>query len=486
MKKDKTKINKKIYTIIVSIALLVINGIIINFTKIGNLDEIWNFNLAKNFASGMVPYKDFNFIVTPLFPFTVSLFFRIFGTKLIVQRILTYVSLNIMLFLVYKILDKNIDEKIKMFFIICIDYAFINYFYIEYNFLSLILMLIMLHIELKSIDSKTTNGKKKNALIGFLCGLTILTKQTTGIIMILVLSLYNIIFITRKEDLKQSFKNSLIFATTAFVTTIPFIIYLFITKSYLDFIDLCILGIRTFTNTVNLIIPLIGIIVLAIIAIVLKVKKTEDKKTLVFYAYSVIDFIICIPIADKLHLLTACIIPLMFIIYLIYHKINNADKFNYKEIKLYTVIVMLMLIALSGIKITDIKVNSQREKKIQEFKGLYIKRSTRNIIEEVDQYILEEKLKGNEVYILDGASAFFNIPLNIYRKYYDLLLIGNIGIKGEDGIIEDIKNKDNAIYLICEKETTLQNCEKVINFVEENYDHVGELSIFKVYKKPVE
>lgn len=37
-------------------------------------DEIWNFGFAYNIASGMVPYRDFNMVVTPLYNFLAALF----------------------------------------------------------------------------------------------------------------------------------------------------------------------------------------------------------------------------------------------------------------------------------------------------------------------------------------------------------------------------------------------------------------------------
>ena len=37
--------------------------------NLANLDEIWNFNFARNIANGLIPYKDFNMLQTPLLPF---------------------------------------------------------------------------------------------------------------------------------------------------------------------------------------------------------------------------------------------------------------------------------------------------------------------------------------------------------------------------------------------------------------------------------
>ena len=34
---------------------------------VSNLDEIWNFNIAKEIVKGNIPYKDISLITTPLF-----------------------------------------------------------------------------------------------------------------------------------------------------------------------------------------------------------------------------------------------------------------------------------------------------------------------------------------------------------------------------------------------------------------------------------
>ena len=43
-----------------------------------NLDEIWNYGFTHNIYSGLVPYKDFNMVLTPLFPMIMALPFYIF------------------------------------------------------------------------------------------------------------------------------------------------------------------------------------------------------------------------------------------------------------------------------------------------------------------------------------------------------------------------------------------------------------------------
>ena len=56
-------------------------------TNLYSLDEIWNYGFAKNILDGLIPYKDFNMIIPPLFPYITSFVLKIFGQKLLVYHI---------------------------------------------------------------------------------------------------------------------------------------------------------------------------------------------------------------------------------------------------------------------------------------------------------------------------------------------------------------------------------------------------------------
>ena len=65
--KEKTKA-RLIDIAVFGIAILLFLATVLprNFA---NLDEIWNFNFARNIANGLIPYKDFNMLQTPLLTF---------------------------------------------------------------------------------------------------------------------------------------------------------------------------------------------------------------------------------------------------------------------------------------------------------------------------------------------------------------------------------------------------------------------------------
>ena len=53
-----------------------------------NLDEIWNFNFARNVANGLIPYNDFNMVQTSLMAIFNGILLKTFGINLIVFRVI--------------------------------------------------------------------------------------------------------------------------------------------------------------------------------------------------------------------------------------------------------------------------------------------------------------------------------------------------------------------------------------------------------------
>lgn len=65
--KEKTK--AKLIDISFFVIMMLLFAATVLIRNLANLDEIWNFNFARNIANGLIPYKDFNMLQTPLLPF---------------------------------------------------------------------------------------------------------------------------------------------------------------------------------------------------------------------------------------------------------------------------------------------------------------------------------------------------------------------------------------------------------------------------------
>ena len=95
------------------------------------------------------------------------------------------------------------------------------------------------------------------------------------------------------------------------------------------------------------------------------------------------------------------------------------------------------------------------------------------------------KKQDRDVYILDARAALYTIPIDQYNKNYDMFNKGNLGAKGEEGIIEDLKNKKDFQVLILQDKynRNWQTPLKVIEFVKINLKKVGNFGAFDIYEK---
>lgn len=300
------------------------------------------------------------------------------------------------------------------------------------------------------------------------------------------------------------------------------IIYLIYNNALYDFIDYTILGIKTFNNYIpynnlinseNIVIKLISIflpIFIIISTIYLLIKK--NKKLYCLYFYSIASLIVIYPIADNIHFLIG-ITPFLILFYyltinlfkLIFkNKINNINlnkenkleknKNNklYKSnkiilflkelIKAMIFLFFMIYTFASCLMLKNYLHNSEKNHNINHYKYIPISNNLINKINEIDNYILS---KNTDVYILDAEAAIYMISIDRYNKDFDMFLKGNLGSSGEQGQIEKIKNlKSNTKILIKNKKYNLnwQTPTKVIYYIRNNLNKIGEINIFDIYE----
>lgn len=288
-------------------------------------------------------------------------------------------------------------------------------------------------------------------------------------------------------------------------------VYLLVTNSLIDFINYAILGIKTFSNKIaytgllqddNLEIRILAVLIPAsimlnaiilLVARILKRENDEFKNILTILIYSVSIIIVMYPISDKIHFLIGSFIALIGLIYqiyllgkILYRKIRLAQK--YKVYKITTLLIQVSIfvgIAIYGINNLYNYIKVEKNKRIDHYKNIEISEGLIERIDEIDAYISEQENNGKKVYILDAEAAIYMIPLNEYNKDYDMFLKGNIGKDGEQGQIEKIQNRnDKELYLIRNSKlrSNWQTPLNVVNYVRNNLEKIGEISIYEVFK----
>jgi len=513
MKKEKIKEISKDFILFIFIAVMVFSIIAIN--PISNLDEIWNYNTARAITQNLIPYKDISMITTPLLPMITALFLKLIANEVIVSRVLASVLWGGVLFSIFKILKLLIKEENTCLIIIALlGLLFRDCYCIDYNILSLMFSLIILYIELKNIDKPHFENNKTDFLIGILAGLTVCTKQSIGAILAIIVVGYKIIFVQNKKEFIEYLKTAFKRIIGILIPIILVLIYLIVTNSLQDFINYAVLGISTFSNKIpyaklmnndkkeiqilSRIMPFI-LLAMAVLTIVLQNKKKKenigniDNKILTMLIYSLSTIIIMYPISDEIHFLiagTITFIGLAYILYLlgiaIYNKINlQSKKKIYKITSLLISIILIAFIAVRGIENITEYIKQEKNETIEHYKNIQISEYLQERINEIDNFILEQEKENKKVYILDAEAAIYMIPINNYNKDYDMFLKGNIGKDGQEGQIQKIKQKEtNEIILIRKRnlQSNWQTPTEVVNYVRENLEFMGEVSIYEVYR----
>lgn len=513
MKKEKIKAISKDFILFIFIAVMVFSIIAIN--PISNLDEIWNYNTARAITQNLIPYKDISMITTPLLPMITALFLKLIANEVIVSRVLASVLWGGVLFSIFKILKLLIKEENTCLIITALlGLLFRDCYCIDYNILSLMFSLIILYIELKNIDKPHFENNKTDFLIGILAGLTVCTKQSIGAILAIIVVGYKIIFVQNKKEFIEYLKTAFKRIIGILIPIILVLIYLIVTNSLQDFINYAVLGISTFSNKIpyaklmnndkkeiqilSRIMPFI-LLAMAVLTIVIQNKKKKenigniDNKILTMLIYSLSTIIIMYPISDEIHFLiasTITFIGLAYILYLlgiaIYNKINlQSKKKIYKITSLMISIIAIAFIAVRGIENITEYTKQEKNETIEHYKNIQISEYLQERINEIDNFILEQEKENKKVYILDAEAAIYMIPINNYNKDYDMFLKGNIGKDGQEGQIQKIKQKEtNEIILIRKRnlQSNWQTPTEVVNYVRENLEFMGEVSIYEVYK----
>ena len=185
------------------------------------------------------------------------------------------------------------------------------------------------------------------------------------------------------------------------------------------------------------------------------------------------------------------VISIIYIVYSLIHILYSYIKYEKLIfaikvfIQAFSIMVFIIYISYSMTTLKSYIVNLRENQNVNHFKGILIDNDLANRINIVGEYLLEKEKEGKTVYILDSMSAIFTIPMDRYYKNYDIFDIGNFGGKGEDGIIEDLKNTDNLLVLI-RKDGIPKNWQhpyKITDYAIENFEKIDEIDIYDVYEK---
>ena len=480
----KNKKNIKEILLFILIGMFFTSSILIR--RASNLDELWNYNFASNIANGLVPYKDFNMVVTPLLSIIGGMFLTISGKELLIFRSLNIALNTTIIFLMYKIMDKlKIRKYLTLILLFLLTYVYKEYAMFDYNFAVSFVSLIILYLELKDYE---TQKKSYQIIIGVLAGICITLKQTTGIIIGVTLLGYKILDTRNKQEFKQYLKQFTYRIIGLAIPVLIMILYLVVDNAFYDFIDYCILGVSTFSNKIsyftrliknqNILIKILSIMPISLLILLVRYIRKRDKNALVLFALGVATLSVVYPISDESHLIPGILITLIGVGYILNNLINRPGKILERFCYIFIVLFVLYQF-INGIYIYS---KSTKNTQIAHYKGIIMTDSGQEANIKISDYI---KNSDKKVYILDATAAYYMIPIDIYNKNYDMFCLGNFGINGEQGQIENLQKEKGSIKLLIKTEgkaRNWQNPEKVREWIIKNMNKTGQLGGFDIYE----
>lgn len=424
--------------ILIFIIIFIYTGILITYSNADN-DLIWNYGFSYNFANHLLMYKDYNMVITPLYPFLGGILMKILGNNFLIFNLYNTILSTILYYYLYKKYPHTFIPSIILISFILRP---------SYNFLVLFLVLILLNIK-----------EEKDFFIGFILGLLFLTKQS-----FILLILPSIYLITKP---KRLFKRIGAF----FLPCLFFLIYFILTNTFLDFLNYTFLGLFSFSSK-NSFFNLGTIFILSlIIYLFLYYLKTKDIKVLYLITYQIMAY----PIFNTMHIILS-IIPV--IIYFL-DKLVKKKKYNLNYLRYFNYFVSILLIC----PLLSIPLQYFNKDLVEGENALEYKDISRSYLVNKDLF-LKEVPNLNNTYFLMYDAYIYKYLLNNPITSYDLLLNGNLGYNGEERVIDYFNSLDSNTYFVLNRVYTGGQLSKNIDaYIRNHYFKVKDFQEFTLYKK---
>ena len=423
---------------------------------------------ARCINLGMLPYKDFNMLQTPLSAYISALFYKLDNT-IFFLHIVPYTIVNfITVFFSIKIIKlKKEDAPIFPIYLWGVTSAVICN--ALYNTLSAMFWVIGVYIHL---SYKRKNKLYKLALIGFLAGMCFYAKQNTAAYMVAGFGIVFILNWIKKKEKARTIVKEISVLWLSFLATIGAGLLIFWYQGNLnEFFEYAVFPASNFifpylksaadvmTIFLMLFIPLSIIIIAGISA-----KETEIS------VMGIISILIAFPVANIAHLSLSFLF--LFIIFSISFDTRKKTKF--------------FLMWIVSMVYVDMILSMTFYSSIKEIPKVYDKK----IIEYLDNKDV------SKYHIVDAIAGYYSVYYDKYDKYYDLFLSGNLGKKTQTDVIQEtIDNEQGNFFVVrtskykSEDEFTLDvfslNSKNLYEYIQDRCEYVENIDEnYVVYKIP--
>ena len=478
MKKIINKIKEKDIDIILMLIIIITPLIVLTPIEVG--DEIWNFGFVYKMSNGLLPYKDLNIIVTPLFHIIGVAFLKVFGKSLLsfkIYNIVICLTTYFTMFKIFKNLNIKKENSIIYLLLIFLITSGIAVSGANYNLLAIEFVLITILLVVKN--------KQNYIVYGLLIFATALTKQNIGIYLAIGLTGY--ILVNRIDIIKKVFKMYITVCLSG-------IIFLFVLNKIgilYDFYSYTFAGIMEFKNnnftlTIYTVIFLLEILMGMFNVYVINNKKIKIDKSIKnnvvnILVISIPMLLVAYPIFNWFHIMTSFLIMPLSFIYLL-DQTFLKDIITKEKIVIFLLFIFILIkiiVTMNGI--CDMKIIKD---KTSPYYGALISKKNEENTNKIIQYILQNRENNIDTKILSYDAMSYTILTGGNNKKIVLPFLGNLGKDGENGLIEEIKQLRNTKILIKtnEEDVFWQESKKTREYIKNNYIKEGTIEDFDIYR----
>ncbi|KAF5044263.1 Dolichyl-phosphate-mannose-protein mannosyltransferase [anaerobic digester metagenome] len=189
---------------------------------------------------GDLLYKDIYLFLQPYFVWLMGGLYHVFGSHFFYYQILGLVMRIAEASLVFLLLRRFLNTPLSLLFSFCgvvLTAAYLTDFCFDYN---QILRFFVVVTAYSSVCAWETSNRKKRLwillLVGFVCGLHVMCKQT-GIVVFFAVLLGLFVVFWKTEDFKSSLRNLLFILIGFLIACIPGYLYLFYTHTFPSYVQ---------------------------------------------------------------------------------------------------------------------------------------------------------------------------------------------------------------------------------------------------------
>ena len=381
-------------------------------------------------------YKDFNMVISPLYPTITGLLMHILGNNMISFSIINTFYVMLIIYIVYKINSKVYLLTTPFIIISCLA---------NYNTLCILFALLLIYFE---------KEKKNDYLIGLIIGLSFLTKINVGLLLAIP-SLYYF------KDIKKLLKRFIGFCIPNLITIIIFVLLKNL-KNYISYVFLGVLDFASNNFQFSKAVYIVPIILIYLIYLLIREKN-------ICYLYAIFFIGLIYPVMNEMHVIIALTPAIVMIMY----------KNEYYIHKLRYISFLFLAIPIIGniinYKTTDF-THDNNLFKYRPIQSEYLKNKN-------DLYNYFNGYFG-DVCFLTYDNYLYKFLLDLPINKYDVILYGNLGYKGTEKMINYLKTLEKDHYFVLDTVITgAQYNKEILNYVQSNLDIESIVGNFYIFKK---